>query len=334
MSSRSNLAHRPTHQAYRRVTRGASEDIAHAYDHAGDAYLRYADGEEPDDPATTAVRSVHADTIVWQAICGAIDVLRRDGVSSLRILDAGCGPGTWLRRIALHAHRRGLAVQAVGFDISSGQLDIARRRADSLFARIADSNRPGLEFLEHDLLDELPWSKGEFHLVLCNFAVLNHLPRTALPTAIAELCRVASHRVVATLRALASPPTACIVGTEQVRELHEDRGRGQLALVLKDGSRHVLTFNHYSAETLAALFAPHAAIVDLRAIDLFVSRFAPGANWTEVLINRLAGRQQVIERLKELEEPLCRLPGWVDHGTHVLVVAQPMRNDGLAIDRG
>jgi SAM-dependent methyltransferase len=334
MSSRSNVAHRPTHQAYRRVTLCASEDIAHAYDHAGDAYLRYADGEEPDDPATTAVRSVHADTIVWQAICGAIDALCKDGVSSLRVLDAGCGPGTWLRRIALHAHRRGLGVQAVGFDISTGQLDIARRRADSLFARIAASNRPRLEFLEHDLLDELPWSKGEFHLVLCNFAVLNHLPRTALPTAIAELCRVASHRVVATLRALASPPTACIVGTEQVRELHEDRGRGQLALVLEDGSRHVLTFNHYSAETLAALFAPHAAIVDLRAIDLFVSRFAPGANWTEVLVNRLAGRQQVIERLKELEEPLCRLPGWVDHGTHVLLVARPLRDDGPVIDCG
>jgi hypothetical protein len=140
--------------------------------------------------------------------------------------------------------------------------------------------------------------------------------------------------VVTTLRALASPPTACIVGTEQVRELREDCGRGQLTLVLKDGSRHVLTFNLYSAETLAALFAPHAAIVDLRAIDLFVSRFASGANWTEVLVNRLAGRQQVIERLKELEESLCRLPGWVDHGTHVLLVARPMRNDGPAIDRG
>jgi hypothetical protein len=136
------------------------------------------------------------------------------------------------------------------------------------------------------------------------------------------------------LRALASPPTACIVGTEQVRELHEDCGRGRLALVLKDGTRHVLTFNLYSAETLAALFAPHAAIVDLRAIDLFVSRFAPGANWTEILVNRLAGRQQVIERLKEMEEPLCRLPGWVDHGTHVLLVARPLQHDGLAIDRG
>jgi SAM-dependent methyltransferase len=334
MPSRSNYARAPSHQAYHRVPLCPSEGTAHAYDHAGDAYLRYADGEELDDPATAAAHSAHADTIVWQTICATIDALRKDGVSSLRILDAGCGPGTWLRRIAIRAHRQGLGVEAVGFDISTGQLDIARRRTERLLTGIAEHNRPRLEFLEHNLLYPLPWSKGQFHIVLCNFAVLNHLPRTALPTAIAELCRVASHRVVATLRALASPPTACIVGTEQVRELHEDCGRGRLALVLKDGSRHVLTFNLYSAETLAALFAPHAAIVDLRAIDLFVSRFAPGANWTEILVNRLAGRQQVIERLKELEESLCRLPGWVDHGTHVLLVARPMRNDGPAIDRG
>jgi SAM-dependent methyltransferase len=277
---------------------------------------------------------VHADTIVWQTICTTIDELRNAGISCLRVLDAGCGPGTWLRRIAARAHRQGLGVEAVGFDISTGQLDIARKRAESLSTGLAGANTPKIEFLQHSLANSLPWQTRHFHIVLCNFAVLNHLPRTALPGAIAELCRVGRHRLIATLRALASPPTACIVGTDQVRELQEDCGRGQLTLVLEDGTRHVLTFNLYSAETLAALFAPHAAIVDLRAIDLFVSRFAPRPNWTEILVNRLASRQQVIERLKELEEPLCRLPGWVDHGTHVLLVARPLRNDGLAIDRG
>jgi hypothetical protein len=221
-----------------------------------------------------------------------------------------------------------LRVDGVGFDISTGQLDIARERAETLSASIAGGESPKLEFVQHDLVDPLPWSTGHFHIVLCNFAVLNHLSRAALPTAIGELCRVASHRVIATLRALASPPTACIVGTDQVRELHEDCGRGRLALVLKDGTRHVLTFNLYSADTLKGLFARHGAIADLRAIDLFVSRFAPDANWTKALVEGLAGRQQVVQRLRELEEPLCRLPGWVDHGTHVLIVARPLHNDG------
>ena len=312
-----------TQRRLRRVSPSASDGVARAYDHVGPGYGRYADGEGSEEPAMAAIRSAHADTIVWETICTSMDQLCQDGVSNLRILDAGCGPGTWLRRIAARAHRQGLHVEAVGFDISSGQLDIARERAQSMLRRIADAHAPKLELLEHSLADPLPWDDAQFHIALCNFGVLNHLPRAVLPTAIAELCRVASHRVIATPRALASPPTACIIGTEAVREFHEDCGRGQLALVLKDGTRHVLTFNLYGAETLRALFAPHATVLDLRAVDLFLSRFAPDANWTANLVDRLAGRQEVMLRLKELEEPLCRLSGWVDHGTHVLIVAKP-----------
>src|SRR5262249_32789627 len=63
-------------------------------------------------------------------------------------------------------------------------------------------------------------------------------------------------------------------------------------------------------------------LVDLRAIDLFVSRFAADENWTSSLLDHLPDRPTVVERLKEMEESLCRLPGWIDHGTHVLVVAK------------
>jgi hypothetical protein len=93
--------------------------------------------------------------------------------------------------------------------------------------------------------------------------------------------------------------------------------------VLKDGTEHRLTFNLYSAGMLKAVFAPHATIVDLRAIDLFLNRFAPDAKWTASMVNGLPGREEVLRKLREIEEPLCRLAGWVDHGTHVLIVAQP-----------
>jgi SAM-dependent methyltransferase len=105
----------------------APDTVAHAYDYVGDAYTRYADGEGAGDPASAAVRSVHADSIVWQTLRTAINELRDRGVSRLRILDAGCGPGTWLTRIAADACRQGLDVEGVGFDISGGQLAIARQ---------------------------------------------------------------------------------------------------------------------------------------------------------------------------------------------------------------
>src|SRR5262249_18602503 len=125
--------------------------------------------------------------------------------------------------------------------------------------------------------------------------------------------------------ALASPPTGCITGTEQVREYRQDCCRGELKLLLKDGTEHRLTFNLYAAERLRDMFARHSAITDMRALDLFVSRFAADANWTSNIVDALSGRAEVIGKLKELEELLCRLPGWLDHGTHILIVTQPLQ---------
>ncbi len=297
--------------------------IASAYDHVGAQYGQYADGEAPEDPATAAVRSAHADAIVWAAICKAIDELRDSGATTLRVLDAGCGPGSWLRRISARARRQGLAVDALGFDISMGQLRIARREADRFLADFADRDMVKLRFVEHDLTKPLPWADGRFHIVVCNYAVLNHLPRAALPEVVRELSRVASFRVIATARALASPPTASIASLDQVLDYHQDCGNGTLALNLKDGTKHVFTFNLYGARTLEALFANCGSVLEIRAIDLFQSRFAADVNWTASLMSSLPGRQEVVQKLRQIEEELCRLPGWIDHGTHVLIVTQP-----------
>lgn len=297
----------------------SARTIADAYDHAGVDYVSYADGDGLDDPSIGHDRFAHADGIVWKAIRDAIDQINQAGGHTLRVLDAGCGPGTWIRRIAAYANSLSLAFEAVGFDISKGQLDIARRSVAGCGVR----GRWKITFIEHDLARPLPWSDGHFHIALSNYVVLNHLPKTALPRAVEELCRVCSHRVIASVRSLASPPTGCIVGTEQVREYHQDCDRGELKILLKDGTEHRLTFNLYSADTMKALFAGHSRVVDVRAIDLFLSRFAPDENWTAHAINGLPGRLEVMRKLEEIEEPLCRLPGWVDHGTHILVVAEP-----------
>jgi SAM-dependent methyltransferase len=286
----------------------------------GEAYGAYADGDN--DPSCPANRFAHTDAILWDTIRETIDELRQRGVRTLRILDAGCGPGTWIRRVAAYARRCALGIDATGFDIAQGQLKIARKLANE-----TDDGRHGantsIRFLAHDLAHPLPWTDGQFHVVLCNYIVLNHLDRSALPGAIAELSRVANHRVIATLRAVASPVTGCIIGTEKVSEYHQDSRTGELRLVLKDGSEHVLTLNLYTAEKLKDLFEAQTTIKDLRAVDLFLSRFAADENWTGNLVRALPGRQLVMGSLQEAEEKLCRQPAWLDHGTHILLVAQP-----------
>ena len=302
---------------------------ARAYDGVGEAYGAYADGDEADEGCSRS-RFAHADSIVWDWIRKTIDELHEREITGLRILDAGCGPGAWIGRVAAYARRVDLDVDATGFDIAEGQLEIARRR----MARAAGASaNMRVRFLTHNLADPLPWSDGEFHIVLCNYIVLNHLARSALAGAIGELCRVANHRVIATLRAVASPITACIIGTEHVSQYHHDRHSGELRLVLKDGSEHVLTLNLYSAERLKALFGTRARIVDLRAVDLFLSRFALDENWTAQAASALPGRSQVLKSLRDAEEQLCREPAWVDHGTHVLLVAQPRTHIGKTSGR-
>jgi ubiquinone/menaquinone biosynthesis C-methylase UbiE len=300
----------------------APRAIAQAYDHAGEAYGDYADGDGADDPSCSTRRFAHADAIVWATLRKTIDELRRTGVTTLRILDAGCGPGTWIRRLVAYARPLALGIEATGFDIAQGQLEIARKRMDEASGGCQGANA-NIRFLVHNLADPLPWTDREFHIVLCNYIVLNHLDRRALPGAIRELCRVAKHRVITTLRAVASPVTGCIIGTEEVSEYHQDCRSGELRLVLKDGSQHVLTLNLYSAQRLRRLFEAQATVMDLRAVDLFLSRFVADDNWTGKLVRTLPGREHVVRWLREAEETLCRQPAWLDHGTHVLLVAQP-----------
>src|SRR5262249_21774136 len=82
---------------------------ARAYDQAGEAYGAYADGREADEGGSTS-RFAHADTIVWHSMRKTIDELRERGITRLRILDAGCGPGTWVGRVAAYAHRLNLGI--------------------------------------------------------------------------------------------------------------------------------------------------------------------------------------------------------------------------------
>ena len=110
---------------------------------------------------------------------------------------------------------------------------------------------------------------------------------------------------------------------EHVREYRYDPNRSNLSFTLNDGSQHALPFKLYSAQALEALFSPHADVVDVRADDRFrQALLSADKNWTSSLLDCLPDRPAVIERLKEMEESLCRLPGWIDQGTHVLVVAK------------
>ena len=106
-----------------------SQDIAAIYNEAGDEYAAYADG----DPEHLFVfNGLHAydDRYVWAVLDAKLSNLRASRASFVSLLDAGCSPGTWLRRLVIRARELGFtAIRARGFDFAEAQIDRARFQA-------------------------------------------------------------------------------------------------------------------------------------------------------------------------------------------------------------
>ena len=103
----------------------SSQDIATVYSRAGRAYLAYADGD-PDKLFSFDGLHAYADRCLWSLLERKLIDLRATGASAVRMLDAGCGPGTWLRRVITHAHRLGFSqITARGFDVALAQTQVA-----------------------------------------------------------------------------------------------------------------------------------------------------------------------------------------------------------------
>ena len=77
----------------------AAANVAAAYNQAGGDYVAYADGDPTHLFAFNGLHA-YADRRVWTLLEAKLTDLRATGASSICILDAGCGPGTWLRRLS------------------------------------------------------------------------------------------------------------------------------------------------------------------------------------------------------------------------------------------
>src|ERR1700721_3814505 len=139
-----------------------TDDVADIYNQAGDDYVSYADGD-PSQPFAFEGLHAYADRCVWTTLETKLADLRAAGATSVRLLDAGCGPGTWLRRLVLRARALGFSsITARGFDIAQAKIERARLTAGNL------SSLPGvhLQFDVADLPVRLPESDPWVDLTL------------------------------------------------------------------------------------------------------------------------------------------------------------------------
>jgi SAM-dependent methyltransferase len=289
-----------------------SSEAARAYNLVGPAYLAYADGDGGR-PFEFGSRYAYGDRQIWAAIDAEMQALAASGQRTLEVLDAGCGPGTWLRRIVARARVLGFTrITGRGFDVSARQVELARELS-------ADARRAegvSLRFDVADIVGRLPEADRSVDLCLCLYGVLNHVERRDHRAVAAELARVTRGALLATVRTIGSQPTIYVDGIEAAAEFHQDNTRDRLTVELRTGGHIEFNSHLFCADEMERLFAPHVGDIRLTGLDLFHGRFAPDSRW-----NATAHRDEFWCDLEALERTYCTDPLFIDHATHLMLVA-------------
>lgn len=291
----------------------SAENIATVYDRAGEGYVAYADGD-PHDLFAFEGAHAYADRRLWALLETKLNALRTGGASSVNILDAGCGPGTWLRRLVTRARQIGFSrITARGFDVAQAQVRAARRKAYDLSAL------PGvnLTFDVADLTGALPEADASVDMTLCLYSVVSHLPVSSLPKVCAEIGRVTRGHFITTVRSIGSNPTVFVDSIEKARHFSLDHRLDLCEVELRDGRRLALPFHLFSARELRNCFSDHFDIDDLCGLDIFHNRFIPDHRWNPA---SLLLDQPLADHLARLEETWSRDSSFMERATHLLLV--------------
>jgi SAM-dependent methyltransferase len=293
----------------------AARNVATVYNHAGNSYVTYADGD-PEHLFSFEGPHSYADRYLWSLLETRLLGLRAEGRSSVSILDAGCGPGTWLRRLVARAKTLGFTnIVARGFDVAEAQIQAARLTACDL------ARRPGVDltFNVADLTAPLPEADASVDITLCLYSVLSHLAVASLPDVAAEIARVTRGHLITTVRPVGSPPTIFVDSIEKARHLQHDHAQDQSKIELYDGRRFTVRFHLFGALELRDCFADRFVIEDLRGLDLFHSRFALDPRWNPVSVPIDRAFRDCLARL---EDAHSQTPGFMERAIHLLLVGR------------
>jgi SAM-dependent methyltransferase len=242
--------------------------------------------------------------------------LRQAGVRSVTVLDAGCGPGTWLRRLVTRAvELRFATINARGFDVAEAQIETARRAGGDL-ARL-----PGvsLKFDVADLTSPLNEADGSVDLTLCLYSVLSHLPVASLPCVASEIARVTRGHFITTVRAAGSMPTIFIDSIDKARNFRLDHSQDRYHIELRNGRCIDLRSHLYTACELRKAFGRHFEVEELSGLDIFHSRFLPDRRWNPASVR---GDKQFLDLLAQLEEVYAADARFIERATHLLFVGR------------
>jgi len=285
-------------------------DAAHAYDTVAAAYFDHAEGK---DSGLFTFGGAHGftDKALWARLDAMLVRLWTEGRRAIRILDAGCGPGTWLLRLAVRARDLGFtAIEGRGVDCAPAMIGLARSRR-----RLALDPHIGLRFDVADLLDALDEEEeGSCDIVLCLNGVLNHLTAEQRTRAAAAMERVCDGEMFVTGYSVGGNPSIYLADAFDVRQFLQDNERDRLEIHLADGRCLQLPSHLFTAGELAGLFSPGVERLELAGLDLFHARFHDNPRYNPKGLDHHR-RDDELDRLERLCETM---PALIDSASQIL----------------
>lgn len=228
------------------------------------------------------------------------------------VLDAGAGPG----RFTIELARLGARVHVC--DLSPGQLEHHRERVSQAGHEGAVVAREVL-----DICDLSSLASGSFDAVVCFGGPLSYA-RDRAPDALAELARVTrpgGHVLVSVMSTLGAMRAFLPLVFDEHRLFGPDHTEHVfLTGVLDRETNRGHEMRMFRWSEIAELCAVHGRIVASAAANFLTAGADPS------LIESLSDDEW--ERLLSWERRLCRDPGVLDAGTHILVALERPVGEG------
>jgi ubiquinone/menaquinone biosynthesis C-methylase UbiE len=240
------------------------------------------------------------------------DFLRQYLRPSERVLDAGCGPGRYTVELAQ------IGARAVALDTSPLQLRLALEHCQE--AGVEDRVEA---FVEGDIIDLSAFEDGSFDAVVCFGGPLSYVLDKRQQAA-DELTRVTRPSGTLLVSAMSRLGAACNLVRRARLEILRDPVPGQVESVLETGDLSgfpspVPGWDHpamhlYTSDELVRLF-PSCEVTALAGSNVTALEGDP-------LLGEVAADAAAWKTAVALERRLCRQPGLVDTGSHLILVAR------------
>ena len=298
----------------RHVSAAQDPNVGLDYDRAGERYRAYADGDV-NNLYEFDGQYAYGDQEIWRILGNTLNKLRARGPRELFVLDLGCGPGAWIRRIVDWAGKMVLRESPRGVDLAETRV----RRARVLSQDVASRAGVALQFDVGDIRKPMPEPDRSIDIGLCLYGVLNHLPAEDLSTVFGEVGRITKGKFVTTVRAIGSTPTIYVDGMKAAKAYHQDNVHGRLQVEFQNGSQTSSPSHLFDAAEIRTLAKPALQIEELSGLDLFHNRFVTDPDWNPT---KATPDANFIHALRVLEHRFRRIPTFLDHATHLLLIAR------------